>query len=251
MTQMRNSKFFQENRSPYAMGLVKLIFKGNSVIYGSRPVYVIWTLSYLHYRFEDPNGFKLALHLTLYCYLIYSSCFVAMFDMTGWWHQNKQMQTTVFKFCILWCLIIRQLINIKFTLITIDTASMIINAFIEILLHLSTSHSNIWWYTNQKLYYWTVILLTYLRSWALLEEPPIVQPLKKFPAFYGTRRFNTVFTRALQWSLSWAISIQSYVLVFPVVSFLLAFPPISYMHSFSLSFVLHAPPISSFFTWLF
>jgi hypothetical protein len=29
------------------------------------------------------------------------------------------------------------------------------------------------------------------------------------PAFYGTRRFNTVFTRVLHWSLSWAISIQS------------------------------------------
>jgi hypothetical protein len=37
-------------------------------------------------------------------------------------------------------------------------------------------------------------LLTYLRSWALLEESPIVQPLKNFPASYGTRRFNTVFT---------------------------------------------------------
>jgi hypothetical protein len=37
-------------------------------------------------------------------------------------------------------------------------------------------------------------LLTYSQSWALLEEPPIVQPLKNFPAFYGTRRFNTVFT---------------------------------------------------------
>jgi hypothetical protein len=51
--------------------------------------------------------------------------------------------------------------------------------------------------------------LTYLRSWALLEELSIVQPLKNPPAFYGTRRFNTVFTRALHWSLSWAISIQS------------------------------------------
>jgi hypothetical protein len=49
----------------------------------------------------------------------------------------------------------------------------------------------------------------YDASWALLEEPPIVQPLKNFPAFYGTRRFNTVFTRALHWFLFWAISIQS------------------------------------------
>jgi hypothetical protein len=52
-------------------------------------------------------------------------------------------------------------------------------------------------------------LLTYSWSWALLEKLPIVQPLKNFPACYGTRRFITAFTRALHWSLSWAISIQS------------------------------------------
>jgi hypothetical protein len=33
-------------------------------------------------------------------------------------------------------------------------------------------------------------------------QPPIVQPLKDFPEFHGTRRFDTVFTRALHWSLS-------------------------------------------------
>jgi hypothetical protein len=52
-------------------------------------------------------------------------------------------------------------------------------------------------------------LLTYSWSWALLEKLPFVQPLKNFPAFYGTRRFITAFTRALHWSLSWARSIQS------------------------------------------
>jgi hypothetical protein len=34
-----------------------------------------------------------------------------------------------------------------------------------------------------------------------------VQLFKNFPAFYGTRRFISVFTRALHWSLSCAISI--------------------------------------------
>jgi hypothetical protein len=34
-----------------------------------------------------------------------------------------------------------------------------------------------------------------------LEKPPVVQLLKNFPAFYGTRRFITVLTRALHWSL--------------------------------------------------
>jgi hypothetical protein len=52
-------------------------------------------------------------------------------------------------------------------------------------------------------------LLTYLRSWALLEKLPIVQLHKNFPVFYGTRRFITVFIRALHWSPSWTRSIQS------------------------------------------
>jgi hypothetical protein len=51
--------------------------------------------------------------------------------------------------------------------------------------------------------------LTHSRSWALLEKLPIVQPLKNFPAFYGTRRFITALTGALHWFLSWARSIQS------------------------------------------
>jgi hypothetical protein len=33
---------------------------------------------------------------------------------------------------------------------------------------------------------------THSWSWALLEKPPIVQLLKNFPAFYGTRKFITV-----------------------------------------------------------
>jgi hypothetical protein len=46
-------------------------------------------------------------------------------------------------------------------------------------------------------------------SWDLLEKPLAAQPLKNFLAFYGTRRFITVFTRALHRSLSWSRSIQS------------------------------------------
>jgi hypothetical protein len=37
----------------------------------------------------------------------------------------------------------------------------------------------------------------------------VVQPLKNFPEFYGTRRFITAITRALQWPLSLARPIQS------------------------------------------
>jgi hypothetical protein len=50
---------------------------------------------------------------------------------------------------------------------------------------------------------------SFLWSWALLEKLSVLQLLKNFPPFYGTRRFITVFTRALHWSLSWAKSIQS------------------------------------------
>jgi hypothetical protein len=37
----------------------------------------------------------------------------------------------------------------------------------------------------------------------------ILQLLKNFPAFYGTRRFITVFTRALLWFLPWVRPIQA------------------------------------------
>ena len=55
-------------------------------------------------------------------------------------------------------------------------------------------------------------LLTYLltpTSRVLLEKLTGLQLVKKFPAFYGTRRFITAFTSARHLSLSWASSIQS------------------------------------------
>jgi hypothetical protein len=43
----------------------------------------------------------------------------------------------------------------------------------------------------------------------LLEKLTGLQIVKKFPAFYGTRRFITAFTSARHLSLSWASLIQS------------------------------------------
>jgi len=40
------------------------------------------------------------------------------------------------------------------------------------------------------------------RIQVLLEKLTVTQLVKKFSAFYGTRRFITVFTRARHWSLS-------------------------------------------------
>jgi hypothetical protein len=86
-------------------------------------------------------------------------------------------------------------------------------------------------------------LLTYLRSWALLQKLPIMQPLKNFPAFYGTRRFITVFTGAVHWSLSWARSIQS-IPSHPIPLRSIVHPPTSWSSYWSLSFwIPHQYPI--------
>jgi hypothetical protein len=59
-----------------------------------------------------------------------------------------------------------------------------------------------------------MLVPTYQATNSLMELSPSSeatnwQLLKNFPAFYGTRRFITVYTRALHWSLSWARYIQS------------------------------------------
>jgi hypothetical protein len=43
----------------------------------------------------------------------------------------------------------------------------------------------------------------------LLEKLAVVQPLKKFPVFYGSRRFTSMFKRCRYRSLSWARWVQS------------------------------------------
>jgi len=56
------------------------------------------------------------------------------------------------------------------------------------------------------------LIITYLltpRSGVLFEKLTGSQLVKKFPAFYRTRRFITAFTSARRLSLSWARSIQS------------------------------------------
>jgi hypothetical protein len=53
-------------------------------------------------------------------------------------------------------------------------------------------------------------LLIYLLTYSIEQSPSWEAnrfSVKKFPAFYGTRRFITAFTRARHLSLSWASSI--------------------------------------------
>jgi hypothetical protein len=42
----------------------------------------------------------------------------------------------------------------------------------------------------------------------VLEKLIVTYLVKKFPNFYGTQNFHSVFTRARHWSLSWASCIQ-------------------------------------------
>jgi len=57
----------------------------------------------------------------------------------------------------------------------------------------------------------TYLLTYWLTPWSivLFENLTSFQLVKKFPTFYGTRRFITVPTSARHLSVSWAISIQS------------------------------------------
>jgi hypothetical protein len=82
---------------------------------------------------------------------------------------------------------------------------------------------------------------THSWGWALLEKLPLVQPLKNFTAFYGNRRFITVFTRALHWSLFWARSIQSiesHPISLSQTQSNIVHPPTSWSSQWSVSFCL-------------
>jgi hypothetical protein len=103
-------------------------------------------------------------------------------------------------------------------------------------------------------------------SWALFEKPPILKLLKNFAAFYGTRRFITVFTRALhcpypepdQSNPSHPISLRSILMLFTLL--FLGLPsslvpsgfPTNILCACLLSpFVLHVLPVSYSLTWSF
>ena len=105
----------------------------------------------------------------------------------------------------------------------------------------------------------TTVLTTWSR--ALLEKLTVSQLVKKFPAFYRTRRFITAVTSARHLSLSWASWIQSipphrtswrsililsslYTWVFQVVSFPKVSLPKPCIHLFSPPYLLHTTPIS-------
>jgi hypothetical protein len=78
---------------------------------------------------------------------------------------------------------------------------------------ISNSFKIMFWYSflNHRLTYLLTYLRTYLLTpWSrvLLEKLIGSQLVKKFPVFYGTRRFIATFTSVRHLSLTWATSIQ-------------------------------------------
>jgi hypothetical protein len=65
------------------------------------------------------------------------------------------------------------------------------------------------------------LLLTYLLTYSMEQSPSEKligsQIVKKFPAYYGTRKSVTTFTSARHLSLSWARSIQFMPLPIPLL----------------------------------
>ena len=118
--------------------------------------------------------------------------------------------------------------------------------------------------------HWSPVKDTYLPTYLLTPWSRVLpekltgsQLVKKFPAFYGTRRFITAFTSARHLSLSWARSIQSMpshptswrsililsshlLLDLPSGLFPPGFPTKFLYAPLLIPCVLHAPPISFF-----
>ena len=64
-------------------------------------------------------------------------------------------------------------------------------------------------YIYMYIYTYTYMYLLTPRFRVILKQLTGLQPVKKFPAFQGTRRFITALTSVRQLSLSWASPIQS------------------------------------------
>ena len=112
-----------------------------------------------------------------------------------------------------------------------------------------------------------IMLFAYLLapcSTVLLEKLTDFQPVKKFPAFYGSRRFITQLTSSRPLSLSWASSIQSItphptswrsILIFyvrlglPRGQFPSGFPTKTPVCASPLPYMLHVLPISFCCIW--
>jgi hypothetical protein len=109
---------------------------------------------------------------------------------------------------------------------------------------------------SQVTSFYSWVALIHLWSWALLENQPIVQLLKIFPAFYGTRRFITVLRSQEPTTGPYPEPHQSnpYHAILSLLRSILILSWLSNQYPISIPlppFVLHALSISSSLTWSF
>jgi hypothetical protein len=90
----------------------------------------------------------------------------------------------------------RNLIVTSFFCLTLYNVYLLVNRFI------CTAR----WNSSKQFEELTYLLASWIR--VLLEKLTGLQLVKKFPAFYGTRRFITALTSARRLSLTWASSMQ-------------------------------------------
>jgi hypothetical protein len=93
-------------------------------------------------------------------------------------------------------------------------------------------------------YLWLLVQLTYLLTYlltvwsrVLLEKLTVPQLVKKFPTFYGTRKFITAFTGARHLSLSWASSVHNPTSHFLKIHFNIILPSTPGSPQWSLSLI--------------
>jgi len=129
----------------------------------------------------------------------------------------------------------------------------------------ATINTDIW---NFFFLQFTNLLTNFITPWSrvLLQKLIGSQLVKKFPTFYGTRRFTTAFTSSRHLSLSWTSSTQSMspfptswrfslvlsfqlVLGLPSGLFPSGFPTKTLYMPLLSPCTLHAPPISFFSIW--
>jgi hypothetical protein len=141
------------------------------------------------------DNFRLHSLISLFCKLIKSTRYCAILTPHKYFTQN--ILTCIPAFIIIILILQRRLGCLLFRIIYLflnwsracPPLSLIIHWFFwpSSMSHAFTHHS--------------------LMELSPFEKRPIVRLLKNFPAFYGTRRFITMFTRALHRSLSLANSI--------------------------------------------
>ena len=166
---------------------------------------LLWCLSvpfYSVYNFTECRT-----TLWIFCLYIHQCFLLNLFHFQNKWILPPSV-TAVHCYCC-HCLLVNVKHSVIYLLIYIVTYSL--TYLITYLLSYLVIYLLIYLLTYLLTYSHTHSLARSLTPWSrvLLKKLTGSQVIKKFPAFYGTRRFITTFTRPHLLSFSWARSIQS------------------------------------------